>query len=269
MFVDPHDAGPDDESAVQDTLEYLESLPQLNEGDTFRFACHPGVSCFNACCRDLNMPLSPYDVLRLRQGLNLDSTAFIKEYTVIEQYPNSGFPVLFLKMKDTLEQECPFLSKDGCSVYENRSAACRTYPLGRATHLAEDGTVVEQFVVVHEDHCKGFEEEKEWTAHEWLNDQGLEKYNYFADRYMSIISRFIDTDLELTQKRVQMALLAFYQLDHFKGFMEDMNLLERVNVPEERRSKIMEDEEERLLFAMEWMELILFGTSTTLSHTAV
>jgi Fe-S-cluster containining protein len=120
MFVDPHDAGPDDESAVQDTLEYLESLPQLAGNDTFSFACHPEVSCFNACCRDLNMPLSPYDVLRLRQGLGMDSTTFIIEYTVIEQYPYSGFPVLFLKMTDSIEQDCPFLSEEGCSVYENR-----------------------------------------------------------------------------------------------------------------------------------------------------
>ncbi|KAF1076032.1 YkgJ family cysteine cluster protein [Halodesulfovibrio sp. MK-HDV] len=268
MFVDPHDAGPDDDSAVQDTLEYLESLPQLADSDTFSFACHPKVSCFNACCRDLSMPLSPYDVLRLRQGLGLDSTTFIKEYAVIEQYPNSGFPVLFLKMTDNIEQECPFLCEKGCTVYEDRSAACRAYPLGRATHLDENGEIVEQFVVVQEDHCKGFAESKEWTAKEWLKDQGLEEYNYFADRYMSIISRFIDTDLELTQKRVQMALLAFYQLDHFKGFMEDMNLMDRVNVPEGRREKIMTDEKERLLFAMEWMELILFGTSTTLSHPA-
>ena len=268
MFVDPHDAGPEDGSAVQDTLEFLESLPQLGKDDTFTFACHPDVPCFNACCRDLNMPLSPYDVLRLRKSLQVDSTTFIKEYATIEQHPASGFPVLFLKMKDSVEQECPFLGESGCSVYDDRSAACRTYPLGRATHLDEQGTLVEQFVMVQEEHCKGFEQAQKWTVRDWMADQGLEEYNRFADRYMSIMSRFIDTGVELTQQRVKIALLAFYQLDHFKGFMEDMNLMERVNVPEDRREKIMNDEEERLLFAMEWMELILFGTSETLSHSA-
>jgi len=28
------------------------------------------------------------------------------------------------------------------------------------------------FFVVKEDHCKGFEEDKEWTIEEWRKDQG-------------------------------------------------------------------------------------------------
>ena len=33
------------------------------------FACHPKVPCFNECCRELDLALSPYDVLRLRRAL--------------------------------------------------------------------------------------------------------------------------------------------------------------------------------------------------------
>ena len=31
----------------------------------FTFACHPGVPCFTECCRELDLALTPYDVLRL------------------------------------------------------------------------------------------------------------------------------------------------------------------------------------------------------------
>ena len=44
----------------------LEQYPRLKEDAEFNFACHPGVSCFNQCCSDVNIFLTPYDVLRLK-----------------------------------------------------------------------------------------------------------------------------------------------------------------------------------------------------------
>ena len=41
-------------------------LIPLDPDDTIGFACHPGVPCFNHCCRDLNQALTPYDVLQLK-----------------------------------------------------------------------------------------------------------------------------------------------------------------------------------------------------------
>ena len=34
----------------------------LARDDQFQFACGPEVPCFNACCRDLNQFLTPYDL---------------------------------------------------------------------------------------------------------------------------------------------------------------------------------------------------------------
>lgn len=34
------------------------------------FACHPQVPCFNECRRELDLALSPYDVLRLKSTGN-------------------------------------------------------------------------------------------------------------------------------------------------------------------------------------------------------
>ena len=57
----------------------------LNASDTFEFRCHPGVSCFNLCCRNLNLFLNPYDVIRLKQNLGISSSEFIP--TSIEMEP--------------------------------------------------------------------------------------------------------------------------------------------------------------------------------------
>ena len=42
----------------------------ITDADTFTFRCHPGISCFNLCCRNLNLFLHPYDVVRLKKNLN-------------------------------------------------------------------------------------------------------------------------------------------------------------------------------------------------------
>jgi len=44
--------------------EIMKEYPRLTRDDTFTFACHPGVSCFNQCCRDVNIFLTPYDIIR-------------------------------------------------------------------------------------------------------------------------------------------------------------------------------------------------------------
>ena len=52
----------------------LNNLPgiQLKPGDSFAFRCHPDIACFNRCCRNLNLFLYPYDVIRLKGALGID-----------------------------------------------------------------------------------------------------------------------------------------------------------------------------------------------------
>lgn len=246
------------------TQAFLDSLPELRRGENFRFSCHPGVRCFNACCSDLTMPLTPYDVLRLRRNLGMGSEEFIGTHAHVEQYPDTGFPLLHLRMSDHPLKLCPFVSDAGCTVYPDRSSACRTYPLGRATREDDAGGVVEQFFVVQEEHCRGFEEDKAWTSAAWLQDQGLEPYYLWNDRYMRLMARQRRTGTVLGAKHATMCLLAFYQLDRFADFLQGVHLFSRLDVSEERQVRILADEEERLGFALEWAELVLFGDCATL-----
>ena len=162
---------------------------QFLEKEAFTFACHPGVPCFTECCRDLRLVLTPYDILRLKNRLGLASGAFLDDYTELQLGEHNGFPAVFLRMGTDERRTCPFVTPQGCRVYEDRPGACRIYPVGRGASKNESqGPTREIFFVVREPHCQGFQEPTEWTVGDWSKDQGLEHYNYFNDLWMEIIT---------------------------------------------------------------------------------
>lgn len=68
------------------------SDPHLPPGRTpvakepFRFQCHPGVSCYLTCCRNVDMLLFPYDILRLKQRLALEAGEFLRRHTTVASH---------------------------------------------------------------------------------------------------------------------------------------------------------------------------------------
>ena len=48
----------------------------------FGFVATQDISCFNACCRNIDLQLTPYDILRLKNRLGLTSGDFVARYTV-------------------------------------------------------------------------------------------------------------------------------------------------------------------------------------------
>ncbi len=235
-----------------DATEFLQSLPVLEPGESFCFDCHPGVVCFNECCRDLNCILSPYDVLRLRSALELPSSKFLERFTRVEAAPDTGFPLVMLSMLDDERKTCPFVDENGCTVYSDRPGACRTYPLGRGAGIGSDGTVSEQYVVVREDHCKGFENDSSWTTDTWVSSQDINEYNTFNDLYLGLLTQWTATGGVLKPGQFQMASTLLYQLDTFLDLIKQKKWFERMSVASSRQKKILEDEKERLIFAIEW-----------------
>ena len=129
------------EKTAPDTIR--EMLDPLGDGE-FSFACHPGVPCFTECCRDLKLMLTPYDIVRLKNRLGLTAGDFLDHYgsTCFDEQRN--LPTMALKMREDARKTCPFVSRDGCTLYEDRPAACRIYPLARASRLHPlHGTVQE------------------------------------------------------------------------------------------------------------------------------
>ncbi|EPR37496.1 protein of unknown function UPF0153 [Desulfovibrio sp. X2] len=248
------------------TQAFLDSLPEVKPGESFRFACHPGVKCFNACCGDLTLMLTPFDVMRLRRNLALSSREFLASLADVSVAPDTGFPLLRLRMTDAPGKPCPFVRREGCSVYPDRPGACRTYPIGRASRLDAEGGIIEQFFLVREPHCKGFDEDKDWTPGEWLSDQGLKIYNAANDRYVRLLARQKKSGAAIDHKKATMVLMALYQLDNFRSFVKDMGLFKRLDVDAERQEKVLAEDEAALDFALDWVELALFGDAEGLSR---
>jgi len=262
------DNKPENTTEQDATQTFLQSLPEIGPRENFRFDCHPGVPCFNACCGDLILTITPYDALRLRRALGQSSQEFITNRCALAVAPDTGFPMLQLNMLSAPGKPCPFVTAKGCSVYPHRPAACRTYPLGRATRLAQDGSIVQQFFLVREAHCRGFEQEQAWTPETWLQDQGLEEYNRSNDRLTDLMGRQKKAGQPMSGKHTNMAFLALFQPDRFQAFLQDMKALERLELDEARKRDIMGDEEEALRFAMDWLELALFGDCPNLRRKA-
>ena len=236
----------------------LGDLPRVEPGEAFRFACHPGVPCFNACCRDLDLLLNPYDVLRLRRNLNVTSQELFSRFVDALELPDTGFPVAALRMADSPGRPCPFVRPSGCTVYEDRPAACRTYPLGRGTGLDEGGDVIERWCLVREEHCRGFEERPEWTSATWVADQGVAEYAAVDDRYLVMVARVSRLGRRLSEQQRRASGLALFQLDRFAELLRDGDLLERLSVPCNDRDAIVADERLTLNFALNWLERELF-----------
>ncbi len=230
----------------------------------FRFACDPTVPCFKECCRDLDLILTPYDILRLKQHLGLSSEAFIERYVVWDFSHDMGFPTAKLKMSDNDRKLCPFLGSDGCNVYQDRPSACRIYPLARATqkHARFDRTT-DAYFLVRESHCKGFERGKEWSIEEWKQDQGLEEYFEMNDLWTAVVcSPFKEKRGKLSDNDIKAVFMAAYNLEMFRQFVFQSSLLKRISIDEKRVEKMKSDETELLKFGFDWLRFLLFGEST-------
>jgi len=233
----------------------------LGRNDVFQFACSNKVPCFNACCRDLNQFLTPYDLLRLKKRLQMSSGAFLKQYATCVSGPETGLPIVSLKPETAPELRCPFVTPDGCRVYEDRPSSCRTYPLARlARRSRETGQITEQFLLLQEPHCRGFEQPHTQTIDQWLADQGVEIYNQFNDLLLEIISlknRLKPGPLDI--RETYQFTLALYDLDHFKVQIKKNNLLKDLDLDPDSIALALSDDIALLKLGHLWIKKVLFG----------
>jgi len=236
-----------------------EYVTRLHGRETFTFACHSGVPCFTDCCRMLELALTPYDVLRLRNATGLASWELLENYIITEQDPGEPFPRFYLTMVDDGRASCVFVSPEGCTVYPHRPSACRAYPLGRAVVRAGDGAILEHFVIIKEAHCRGFLEATQQTPLQYSIDQELTVYNTFNDAVVQILQHnTIRQGLIPARKDVELFTLALYDLDTFRQMlMADKVESTILSKPEKDR---LQNDEELLLFAIELLKRQLFGS---------
>ena len=240
--------------------DFLAPDQRLSLDDTFEFSCGPAVPCFTECCGKLELLLTPYDVLRLRQRLLLTSSDFLDRYTITRWRTRHGFPDVMMLMDRTKDGRCPFVTPQGCTIYEDRPGACRIYPLGRAsTKDPDDGAAKEFFFTVREAHCRGFEENRRWTVREWLSDQAIANYNRINDLLMELyVLKSRRPGLQLHSKHMQMFMMALYNLERFRDFVFQSGFLHKFQLEPGLIERLNHDDQALLEFAFKWLKFAFF-----------
>ena len=237
----------------QDTSE---KQRRLSLDDKFRFSCHKGLTCFNTCCCDINIFLTPYDVLRMIRATGLSSGEFLKRYT-IPLLGEEGLPLVVLKMMEDENKSCPFVTPDGCRIYQDRPWSCRMYPIFPVSSEEEE------FLIEEKPSCLGFKEEKEWTIQEWKKDQGIYIYDKMNESYEEITHHdYFQKENKLDSGKAKLLYTACYDLNEFRRFLFETRFFDIYDVEKEVIEKMKKDEEELLSFGYRWVRCSLFSEDT-------
>jgi Fe-S-cluster containining protein len=224
--------------------------------DAFNFECHPGLDCFTSCCRDVNIFLAPYDVIRLRRALKMNSGDFLEKHTHMLTKPGGVLPLVALRMNED-DRYCPFLDHEkGCTVYEHRPWSCRLFPL----NLESSGDFT---YVCGPERCPGLLSSTRQRIHRWLVDQGAAEYQDIHLLYAELTShpKLAELDVENPAVR-QMIFMATYDLDRFKDFVFQTSFLRKFDVSEETVFKALRYEVDLLKLGLDWIKFGLFGEPT-------
>jgi Fe-S-cluster containining protein len=242
----------------------IQEYPRLGLDSRFRFRCHPGIDCYNVCCGDVNVVLTPYDVLRLRRRLKLGSREFLDKFTILPFTGDQKLPVVLLRMVDNENKACPFVGASGCSVYEDRPWPCRMYPMGIASSKTEARPDGEEFYfVLSEEHCHGGREAQEWSVAQWLESQQVADYDAMGSAFKEVTlhPRLVNGP-SLEPRKMDMFFMACYDTDQFRRFLFESHFFDKFVVFPERVEKLKTDDEELLRFGFEWLRFALFGDAT-------
>jgi Fe-S-cluster containining protein len=234
----------------------------------FKFLCHPGVSCFTVCCRNVDLDLYPYDVIRLKNQLGVDSETFMRERTELKRGGNPYFPTVKLKLEQsTGEPTCPFLSEEGCTVYQDRPTSCRTYPLERAVdRMAARGRPDEFYFLTNHSYCKGHAEDHRFSVKQWIRNQRLDEYNVMNDQWAEVDTLFASNPWKgegSGGQGQQLAFMVCYNIDGFRTFVMENRLVEQFHFQRDRKKRLERFDEELLKFGFDWLKHI-FGAPSSL-----
>lgn len=230
--------------------------------DSIQFRCHKDISCFNACCKNIDIILTPYDILRLKKHLGLSSDEFLVKHAVPFEMDFHGMPGF--KMR-TLEKSsaCQFMTEQGCSVYENRPAACRYYPMGANWMRRKDeAEVLDSFFKVKEAHCKGHDEDRTISVSDYRNEQGVTEYDDINRPWVEAVLKKRSAGPTVgkpSERSFQLFQLCSYELDHFRRFINSDSFKSAMDVSEEQYAIVNQDEEELLRFSIRYLRQVLFG----------
>jgi Fe-S-cluster containining protein len=244
---------------------------RLTPEDTFSFRCHKGVSCWNRCCHGADITLTPYCILRLSRRLGMKAADFLLQHTVPAMHDKADLPVAKIKFGgDDGKGPCPFSTPDGCSVYEDRPATCRFYPLGMVSMKMKDMEGKEDFFfLVKEEHCQGHCDSKTQNVGEFRAEQGVADYERVSRGWIDILMKMASWKVlggpmgkAPAPQTKKMFFMATTDVDAFRRFVFESRFLQSYDVAPEAVEMIKTDDEALILLATDWLKNVLFNEPT-------
>ncbi|MDD5295993.1 MAG: YkgJ family cysteine cluster protein [Rhodocyclaceae bacterium] len=248
-------------------------VPEMVDGSyPIQFQCKPGISCWNACCSNIDITLTPYDILRLKKRLGLNSAEFLNAFTV--PYELDKDDIAGVKFRPVPEgTACQFMTDAGCSVYEDRPTACRYYPVALLSMRKQDEYVdKDSYALVKEAHCLGHLEPRTLTIDEYRAEQGVKEYDELARGWRQLILKKKSCGPAIGKPSLrsrQLFFMACYDQDQFRGFVSSEGFKKLFDVPGEEMDKILGDDVALMDFGFRFLRQVLFGEmSITLKDEA-
>jgi hypothetical protein len=234
----------------------------LEAGKKIQFQCRKGISCWNKCCANIDITLSPYDVLRLKRRLGLSAAEFLQQYTVPFEMEKDGLAGIKFRPVDE-GTACRFMTPEGCSVYEDRPTACRYYPVALLS-MRKQGENFDRdaYALVTEEHCKGHLEPREITIEDYRKEQGVEEYDELARGWRQLILKKKSSGPAigaLPLKSRQFFFMACYDLDTFRAFVSSGGFVDTYDIPEAEYQNLLNDDVALLQFAFKLLRQVLFN----------
>lgn len=252
--------------------EFQSSLvPELLTDDTtLQFNCHPGVACFNICCKAADVTLAPYDILRLKKRLGMTSSEFLDKHTVPFEVDGQGMPGVKLRTDDS--KACLFVREEGCSVYEDRPAACRYYGLGVLSHRAQGSSEdVQYYFRNKEAHCQGWNTEQVVTIRDYRQQQGVAEYDAINREWMQLMLKKKSAGPSVGKPdplSFQLYFMASFDLDRFRRFV-DSPAFAKVYILGDDTREALQDDVAMQRFAFRLLRQVLFDEQTIPTHANV
>jgi Fe-S-cluster containining protein len=241
-------------------------LPQtFDAAKVIQFQCRKGIACWNACCSNIDISLTPYDILRLRRRFELSSGAFLQQYTLpYEMEQNS---IAGVKLRPVANgSACQFMTADGCSVYEDRPTACRYYPLALLSLRRQDETADStSYALVEEPHCLGHREPRRISVEAYRKEQGLDDYDDLARGWRQLILKKKSSGPSIgkpSKRSLELFFMVCYDIDRFSEFVASEGFRQLYDLPPQELKDILCDDLALMQFGFRFLRQVLFGEET-------